>query len=57
MEIERARAHQVASTLIGKQALVEERRENAFRLKDEIAEVRKARNKINAAKAGNKVAE
>jgi len=26
-------------------------------LKDEIAEERKARNKINAAKAGNKVAE
>ena len=57
MEIERARAHNIASTLLGKQALVDERRENAFKLKDQVAEERRQRNISAAAKAGNKVAE
>ena len=57
MEIERAKAHSVAQTLLNKQAQVEERRENAMRLKEQLAEERKQRNIEAAAKAGNKVQE
>ena len=57
MEIERARAHHVAQSLLIKQQEVEQKRENIVRLKKEQQEEKRQRNLEMAAKAGKKMEE